>query len=395
MKKITMKFIYLVISLFTITCSAQQKLTHSTFNKEVEEVLRKQVLNKAAWALQQQPITVTAQSSQRSAGGKHDFYSEGDYWWPNPVSVDSPYIQKDGMTNPDNFVAHRHAMIRLSEVVGALASAYKLTGNEKYVRHVTAHCKAWFADTATMMYPHLLYAQAIKGRFKGRGIGVIDAIQLMEVTRGLIAMQNAPSMDKIVLAASKKWFDQFLQWLTTHKYGKDEMNAANNHGTCWVMQVAAFAKFTDNDELMKFCSDRYKNVLLPNQMAADGSFPQELRRTKPYGYSIFNLDAMTTICQLLSSEKDNLWNYQTADGRTIKKGIEYLYPFIADKTKWPLKPDVMYWSDWPVAQPFLLFGASAYKNKEWLDTWKKLDHAPKVEEVIRNLPVRNPLIWIN
>ena len=78
-------------------------------------------------------------------------------------------------------------------------------------------------------------------------------------------------------------------------------------------------------------------------MAADGSFPQELRRTKPYGYSIFNLDAMATICQLLSSDKDNLWTYQTSDGRSIKKGIEYLYPFIADKTKWPHKQDVMYW----------------------------------------------------
>lgn len=390
-----MKLLFIFIVAFVSACSAQQKVGNSPYKKEVEDVLRNQVLNKAEWALQQQPITVTAQSSPRSAGGKHDFYSEGDYWWPNPVSVDSPYIQKDGMTNPDNFVAHRHAMIRLSEVVGALASAYKLTVDAKYVKHATLHCKAWFADTATMMHPHLLYAQAIKGRFTGRGIGVIDAIQLMEVTQGLTVMQNAASMDKAVLAASKKWFDQFLQWLTTHKYGRDEMNAANNHGTCWVMQVAAFAKFTGNDTLMKFCSDRYKNVLLPNQMASDGSFPQEMRRTKPYGYSIFNLDAMTTICQLLSSEKDNLWDYQTADGKSIKKGIDYLYPFIADKTKWPLKPDVMYWNDWPVAQPFLLFGANAYKNKDWLETWKKLEHSPKVEEVIRNLPVRNPLIWIN
>jgi hypothetical protein len=390
-----MKLLFIFIVAFVSACSAQQKVGNSPYTKEVEDVLRNQVLSKAEWALQQQPITVTAKSSSRSAGGKHDFYSEGDYWWPNPVSADSPYIQKDGMTNPDNFVAHRHAMIRLSEVVGALASAYKLTGDAKYVQHATLHCKAWFSDTATMMHPHLLYAQAIKGRFTGRGIGIIDAIQLMEVTQGLSLMQNAPSMDKEVLAASKKWFDRFLQWLTTHKYGKDEMNATNNHGSCWVMQVAAFSKFTGNDTLMKFCSDRYKNVLLPNQMAADGSFPQELRRTKPYGYSIFNLDAMTTICQLLSSEKDNLWGYQTADGRSIKKGIEYLYPFIADKTKWPLKPDVMYWNDWPVAQPFLLFGANAYKNKDWLDTWKKLDHAPKVEEVIRNLPVRNPIIWVN
>jgi hypothetical protein len=54
----------------------------------------------------------------------------------------------------------------------------------------------------------------------------------------------------------------------------------------------------------------------------------------------------------------------------------------------------MYWDYWPVAQPFLLFGANAYNNNDWFATWKKLDHQPKVEEVIRNLPVRHPLIWL-
>ncbi len=93
-------------------------------------------------------------------------------------------------------------------------------------------------------------------------------------------------------------------------------------------------------------------------------------------------------------KEDNLWNYQTADGKSIKKGIEYLYPFIADKKKWPHKQDVMYWENWPVAHPFLVFGATAFENKQWLDTWKGLEHDPKVEEVIRNLPVRNPVIWI-
>jgi hypothetical protein len=343
--------------------------------------------------LQQQPITVTASSSPRSAGGKHDFFSEGDYWWPNPVSVDSPYIQKDGMTNPDNFVAHRLAMIRFSRIMGALASAYKITGNQKYVLHALKHCRAWFADTATKMNPSLLYAQAIKGRATGRGIGIIDTIQFMEVVMALMAMEHAKGMDAALLATVKDWFSQYLTWLTTHPYGKDEMNAANNHGTCWAMQVAAFAKFTDNHALMSFCSDRYKTVFLPNQMAADGSFPQELRRTKPYGYSLFNLDAMTTLCRILSTKEDNLWNYKTADGRYMGKGIEFLYPFVADKSKWPYKQDVMYWDNWPVAHPFLVFGAEAYGNTAWLQTWKKLDHAPEVEEVIRNLPVRHPLIW--
>src|SRR3546814_8211733 len=84
------------------------------------------------------------------------------------------------------------------------------------------------------------------------------------------------------------------------------MEARNNHGTCWVMQVAAFARLAEDEELMEFCRRRYKEVLLPGQMAEDGSFPLELERTKPYGYSLFNLDAMATICQILSVPEDNL-----------------------------------------------------------------------------------------
>lgn len=385
-----MRYIF-PIALMILVCSYKPG---DPVQKQVASVLYKQVMDKAAWAMQQQPITVTAQYSPRSAGGKHDFFSEGDYWWPDPKNPEGPYIQKDGVTNPDNFVAHRHAMIRFSRIVGALASAYKLTGDKKYVLQALKHCRAWFADTATMMNPHLLYAQAIKGRFTGRGIGIIDTIQLIEVVQCLLAMQDSDAMDKVLLSLIRNWFDQYIQWLTTHPYGKDEMNAENNHGTCWVMQVAAFAKFTGNRQWMDFCRNRYKTVLLPQQMEKDGSFPRELKRTKPYGYSIFNLDAMATICQVLSDDQDNLWLYEMADGRSIKKGIEYLYPFIADKTKWQLPPDVMYWNEWPVAQPLLVFGANAFNNTQWLDTWKKLEHDPEVDEVIRNVPVRNPLIWL-
>lgn len=365
------------------------------FKKETVDVLREQTLKEAAWALQQKPITVTATASPRSAGGKHDFYSEGDYWWPNPTQPDGPYIQKDGLTNPENFVAHRHAMIRLSQVVGALASAYQLTKDEKYVKHAILHLRAWFIDTNTKMNPNLLYAQAIKGVATGRGIGIIDTIQLMEVVQGLQAMYGAKSLTSNTVNGVKDWFVQYLQWLTTHQYGKDEMNAKNNHGTCWVMQVACFAKFVGAKQLMEFCSNRFKTIILPEQMANDGSLPLELKRTKPFGYSIFNLDAMATICQLLSTKENNLWTYETPHGLGIKKGIQFLYPYLEDKTKWPFAKDVMHWESWPVAQPSLLFGANAYQNRQWFETWKKADHDPKNQEVIRNLPIRHPLIWLN
>ncbi len=365
------------------------------FYGEMIRTLEKQSLEEAGWAMQQAPVTVTASHCLRSAGGPHDFYSEGDYWWPDPRHPDSPYIQRDGMTNPANFTAHRQAMIRLSRIVGALATAYRLTGDAKYIGPALRHCRAWFVDTATCMNPDLQYAQAIKGRATGRGIGIIDTIQLMEVVEGLEAMEDDDAMDKTLLVRIREWFTRYLQWLTTHPYGKDEMNAANNHGTCWVMQVAAFARFTGDTSLMGFCSRRYKEVLLPGQMDADGSFPRELKRTKPYGYSLFNLDAMATICQLLSTPKDDLWHHRMADGRGIEKGIAFMEPLIADKGKWPYAHDVMYWDQWPVAQPALVFGAVALRREDWFRTWQRLNHAPANEEVIRNLPVRHPIIWLN
>lgn len=383
----------LIISLLLCTCFPAVAWA-AGMDDTVTAVLKKQVLEEAQWAMKQLPVTVTETNCNRSAGGKHDFYSEGDYWWPDSLHPDGPYIQRDGLTNPSNFTAHRLAMIRFSRIIGALASAYKITGDEKYVRQAMVHLKAWFTDTATLMHPHLLYAQAIKGKFTGRGIGIIDTIQLMEVVQGILAMQEASVFDKQDLEAFKAWFAAYLQWLTTHAYGKDEMNAKNNHGTCWVMQVACFAKLTGNTALQEFCSNRYKTVLLPNQMKADGSFPLELARTKPYGYSLFNLDAMTTICQLLSTPADDLWQYTLSDGRSIRKGITFLYPYIANKNNWPYPKDVMYWKEWPVAQPALVFGAVAYRQKEWLSTWKTLNHDPETEEVIRNLPVRHPLIWL-
>lgn len=363
-------------------------------DRKTIRVLKSEIIARADKALVEKPVTITDFVCERSAGGIHDFYSEGDYWWPDPNNPDAPYIQKDGMTNPGNFVDHRRVMTRLSQISGLFASAYKITGNEKYVKQAFLHFNAWFADPSTMMNPSLLYAQAIKGRFTGRGIGIIDTIQLLEVAQAIRVMENAECVDKEMLAAIKSWFSDYLGWLMTHKYSNDEMNARNNHSTCWVMQVAAFSRLTGDEKIMDFCRRRYTEIILPNQMATDGSFPEELRRTKPYGYSLFNLDAMTMVCMILTDNKNDLINYQTADGKSLKKGIEFLYPYVADKGKWTWPKDVMYWDEWPIAHPFLVFGAREFGAKEWFETWKSLEHFPEVEEVIRNLPVRNPIIWM-
>jgi hypothetical protein len=358
----------------------------------MDEAYKNKITGLAKQAMLEKPITVTNESSPRSAGGKHDFYSEGDYWWENPASPDSPYIQRDGMSNPNNFTAHRKAMIRFSQLVGTLTSAYLIEKKKEYVEQAFKHYEAWFLNEETLMNPSLLYAQAIKGRVTGRGIGIIDMIQMIEVAQSLRIIEKALPGKKREIAGVKSWFERYLSWVTTHPYGIDERNAKNNHGTCWVMQVAAFARLTGNRALLDTCEHRFKTILLPNQMDENGAFPLELRRTKPYGYSLFNVDAMATICHILADRQ--LWTFSLPDGRSMEKGIAFMYPFVQDKNRWTYPKDVMYWDEWPVAQPFLLFGAIALKNKRWLETWGKLQRFPENEEVIRNLPVRNPLIWL-
>jgi hypothetical protein len=353
---------------------------------------RSRVIAAADRYLKEAPVTVTATRAGRSAGGPHDYFSEGDYWWPDPQNPGGPYVQRDGQSNPGNFNDHRRALMRLSVQMPALVAAYTLTNDRKYAAHAARHARAWFMSRNTRMIPALRYAQAIQGRVTGRGTGIIDTIHLVEVARALERLDGQRDWAPEDAALTRAWFADYLEWLTTDQYGKDERDTTNNHATCWVMQVAAFAKYTGNRALMQDCRTRYKTVLL-QQMAPDGSFPRELGRTKPYGYSLFNLEAMATICQILSIPEDDLWTFELPDGRGMRKAMAYMAPYIRNKKSWPKPPDVMYDAQWPMRQASLLFAGVALKQPEYLELWSRLPADSDVEEVVRNFFIRQPLLW--
>jgi len=374
---------------------------------DVWAIDRERILKAANAALRDEPVTVTSASSPRSAGGLHDYFSEADYWWPDPANPGGPYIQRDGMTNPDNFDEHRKAMRRLSVDVPALVAAWKLTGEARYAEHAVRHLRAWFVDETTRMSPHLRYAQAIHGRVTGRGTGIIDTLHLVEVARAAEVLAGAPAFDAGTQRAVRAWFADYVRWMTTDKSGIEERDAKNNHATCWALQAAAFARLAGSDEVVGYCRDRFKTVLLPNQMAADGSFPEELRRTKPYGYSLFNLEAMAGLCQLLSTPpkerrgihfvaaEDDLWSFTLPDGRGMRRGMQFMVPYMRDKKSWPKPPDVMYDREWPMRQASLLFAGFAFSEPSHLELWGKLPADSSVDEVIRNFFIRQPALWVD
>jgi Alginate lyase len=144
------------------------------------------------------------------------------------------------------------------------------------------------------------------------------------------------------------------------------------------------------------CRVRFKTILLPTQMAPDGSFPQEIARTKPYGYSLFNLDAMATICQILDDRsRERLWTFELPDGRGMRKALAFMTPFIEDKRRWTHPRDVQYHDEWPMRHPSLLFAGLALDQRGYVGLWSKLKADSDVEEVVRNFFVRQPLLWID
>ena len=342
--------------------------------------------------LSEAPITITVTHSERSQGGVHDYFSEGDYWWPDEKNPNGPYIRRDGFTNPANFDDHRKAMVRMSLIVPALAAAWELTGEKKYAEHAGLHLRAWFVDAKTKMNPNLEYAQAIFGVTKGRGTGIIDTLHLVEPARAATVLANGGVLKGA--ADIQSWFAEYLEWMRVSKNGQEERDAKNNHGTCWVLQAAEFARFTNNKDVMGWCRERFKKTIIPDQVAPDGSLPLELARTKPYSYCLFDLDVLSTICQSLSNLQDDLWIYRTADGRGMRKAVAFMYPFIKDKSTWPYKHDVEHWDDFPNRQPTLVFAGVAYGNEDYITTWKALNPDPTVPEVIRNFPIRQPLLWM-
>ena len=133
------------------------------------------------------------------------------------------------------------------------------------------------------MNPHLLYSQAVKGRSSGRSIGVIDTVHFAEVALGVEALRKSKSLTASEDAAVTGWFRDYLAWIRPHPYGVEESNAKNNHGACWTVQAAGFARLVGDSSAIKPClPNAVPEALHRNSSKADrayGRFPQELART--------------------------------------------------------------------------------------------------------------------
>ncbi|MFC9849166.1 alginate lyase family protein [Streptomyces sp. NPDC060223] len=307
--------------------------------------LRRTLKNLTARAdnwLDQGPWTVVDKPRPAPSGDVHDYLSQAPYWWPSqPKTAENPwgcpYVQRDGQRNPEvDTGTDRQDVEKVFDSTYDLALAWYYTGKKQYAEKAASVLRTWFLAPGTRMNPNLNHGQFIPCKYDGRAIGIIDFSQSYTSVLDAIAILDtgAPGWSKTDRSEMLAWNTDFRDWLADSAFGKEEGAAKNNHGTFYDMLLAGLAYATgDRDLARKTVLDARAKRIDP-QIAADGSQPQELARTRSWHYSTFDLVAYTRLAAIGRHVGVNLWSYQGPDGQSLFKAVDYLLPAATGAAPW-------------------------------------------------------------
>jgi hypothetical protein len=290
------------------------------------------LLKNADKALETKPPTVTDKTRHPITGNLNDYYTQAPYLWPDPSKSDGlPYLPKDGIINPESrnpdFADYSRGQ-EIGRLVETLALAYYLSGKETYAAHAAQCLRVWFNNPATRMNPHLQYAQAVPGRNEGRYIGMIEAGGVVKALDSAGLLEGSVHWDKKDRKALDVWITDFLDWFMNSEYGGEEVQMRQNHGTMFDLRVARLAMALGKTDLAREKLASVKENRIARQIESDGTQPMELRRTKSFNYSIMNLTGLTELATLGEWVGIDLWAYETEDGRSIRRALEFLRPYV-------------------------------------------------------------------
>jgi hypothetical protein len=302
-----------------------------------------------------------------------DYYSEAIYFWPDPADPSGPYVRREGHANPERFSANRNALNAMSDAVFTLGAAAYLFDDDRYAQRAAFILNTWFINPRTRMNPDLEHAQAIHGVNAGRPGGIIEGRAFIRALQGMEFLEQAHSWDPKEQAVIQKWFEEYLRWLTQSKNGQQEKSSGDNHASWWTAQVAAVATFVGDDATARAAFDLYRDRIFPRQISADGSAPREEARAAPW-YSVFNLEAFTTLCRIAEVQGVDLWNVRGKNGSSLSTVIDYLQPQLSDPRKWSREQTVDLETD---ALYFLAFAGMGLKKPEYISLYQRLEHPDK------------------
>jgi hypothetical protein len=332
----------------------------------------KQLIQDADASLRIAPLSVMEKAQLPPSGDKHDYMSLARYFWPNPKNTNGlPYIMRDGEVNPEIHTITDYGNFgKMLDSVHTLAMAYYFTGHEKYAEHAAKMIRVWFLDPDTKMNPNLNFAQAVKGLNTGRPTGLIETREIGLVADAVGLMAGSKAWTAEDQKGLEDWFAKYLDWLLTSPNGREESKKSNNHGLWFDVQITSVALFAGREDAARKILEEAKNNRIGIQIEPDGSMPLELARTTSKHYIRFTLEGFFRLASIGERVGVDLWNYETKDGRSLQKALEYPIPYILGKKEWQYKQ--IHDFQWNLYYPLYLQGSIVYKNAKYDDLLKVL-----------------------
>jgi hypothetical protein len=291
-------------------------------------------------ALKRGPYSVMQKTRLPASGDKHDYMSIGPYWWPSPNTPNGePYVRKDGVVNPESrgTAFDKDRMAKFSNDVRLLTLASHHLNDRRYAEHAAALVRAWFITPATRMNPNLNYGQAIPGVNTGRGEGIIELHALSSVVESIGLLHRANALSAEDVSALERWFAAMVDWMATSPIGQEERAKGNNHGIFYDYLLAHFALFARHEPVARTIIAAFPEHRLAPQLAANGSLPEELSRTRSWHYSYFALEAATKLATISECVGIDLWSAKTRDQKSLALAFAFLAPYEANLDAWPYK----------------------------------------------------------
>jgi hypothetical protein len=288
--------------------------------------------------------SVMTKTTLPPSGDRHDYWHPAPYWWPNPKTRDGlPYVWRDGervpgtvLWEPGSEKYDRSAFQSMIDQTTQAALAGYFTGDGRYFGRAGQLLRSWFLDPETKMNPHLRFAQVRRGHNgdEGHARGIIEASDLHYLLDAVRLVEREGALSPAEAAELRAWFSAYRAWLDESPQGRGERSALNNHGTWYDVQIAAIDAFLGNLPGL-LATGRRIHERVGQQFEPDGSQPEELGRTQTQHYCAYNLQGWVALATCLRRVGQDLWSYQTTDGRGLAPAARWLLTQIGKPWEYP------------------------------------------------------------
>lgn len=128
----------------------------------------------------------------------------------------------------------------------------------------------------------------------------------------------------------RKWFEEYGKWLLTSELGKKEGETKNNHASWYWVQVMMIQSTFPQPKTccihdLKKWMDPFLTKTFPDQICSKtGDQPLESKRTKPFHYLVFNIEALLYITNWIHSRNYEIRQLFECHDELLLKAVDYM-----------------------------------------------------------------------